>query len=262
MSYTKEDFTVVICAYGECEYLEESIKSVVNQTCLPKILISTSTPNDYIKKLSDKYGIEMRVNYDGGHVKDYNFALSQPDTAVVMLAHQDDLLDPKFVDMNLKKLNASKRPIISFCNYLEIHNNCIDRKASLMVKIKRLMLIPMKWCSGTGRGKRIIQFWGNPITHPTVVCVMKEMPKKVFDEKYKATMDWDLWERLSRQKGSFVYIDEVLLFHRMNEDNQTTKFIGTCNVRSVEEYEIFCRMWPKWIAKLIMKVYSKAEKFY
>ena len=29
-----------------------------------------------------------------------------------------------------------------------------------------------------------------------------------------------------------------------------------------DEYEIFCRFWPKPIAKLIMKFYSRAAKFY
>ena len=90
--YTAEDFTFVVCAYQECEYLEEAIRSVVAQTVKAKIMISTSTPNNYIQKIADRYGIPVRVNRDGGQIKDYNFAMEQPDTPLMMLMLQDEIL--------------------------------------------------------------------------------------------------------------------------------------------------------------------------
>lgn len=262
--YTGKDFTIVICAYGECDYLETSLKAVLDQTVKTKVLISTSTPNEHICGLAEKYGIEVRVNKDGGHVKDYNFALKQADTELCMLAHQDDIIEKKFVEKNLKELNKSKRPIISFCNYLEMHEDIVDKKPSTMVKIKRIMLAPLKipGFGGTGFGKWLIQCMGDPITHPTVVCVMKEMPKVIFREKYRASMDWDLWQRLSKQKGSFVYVSDVLLYHRMNKENATAKLLEHTNIRYEEEFEIMSRFWPKPITKLIMKIYSKAARYY
>jgi hypothetical protein len=88
------------------------------------------------------------------------------------------------------------------------------------------------------------------------------MPEVIFQENYKASMDWDLWERLSHQKGSFVYVNDVLLYHRMNEENQTSKLLKTTNHRYNEELEIFGRFWPKPIAEFIMHFYSKAAKYY
>ena len=262
--FTGNDFTFVVCAYKECEYLEESICSLVNQTVKANILISTSTPNDYVQGVADKYGIEIRVNPDGGQIKDYNFAMKQAPTELVMLMHQDEVLVKTFVERVLYELNRTQRPIVAFTNYLEMHNDIVDEKPSAMVRIKRIMLFPLcaRCLSGTWIGKRGIQLLGNPITHPTVVCVKKEMPDEVFIEKYKATMDWDLWERLSKQKGNFVYVKDVLLYHRMNDENQTVKLLNTTNARYEEEYEIFCRFWPKPIARVIMKFYSGASKFY
>lgn len=262
--YQGKDFTFVVCAYKECAYLEESIKCLVNQTIKAKILISTSTPNDYIQGIADKYGIEVRVNPDGGQIKDYNFAMKQADTDLIMLAHQDELISKYFVEKVLKELNKSKRPIIAFTDYMEMHNDKIDKKPSTMVKIKRAMLIPLRsrWLAGTSFGKRIFQCMGDPITHPTVVCVRKEMPKEIFREQYKASMDWDLWERLSRQKGTFVYVKDVLLYHRMNDENQTSKLLKTTNARYEDESDIFGRFWPKPIVKIIMHFYSKASKYY
>ena len=262
--YQGKDFTFVVCAYKECAYLEESIKCLLNQTVKANVLISTSTPNEFINNIAQRYGIEVRVNPNGGQIKDYNFAMEQADTDLIMLAHQDELISERFVERVLQELNKSKKPIIAFTNYLEMHNDVIDTKPSTMVKIKRIMLIPLKWrwLAGTSFGKWLFQCMGDPITHPTVVCVRKEMPKEIFREQFKASMDWDLWERLSKQKGTFVYVKDVLLYHRMNEENQTNKLLKTTNARYEDEYDIFCRFWPKPIAKLIMHFYSGASKYY
>lgn len=262
--YRGEDFTFVVCAYKECPYLEESIVSLLNQTVQCNILISTSTPNEYIEKLASKYQIEVRVNSDGGQIKDYNFAIDQADTELVMLAHQDEIISENFVQRVLEEINKEKRPIIAFTNYLEMHNDEVDKKASTMVKIKRIMLIPLlsRRLRSTWFGKRLIQCMGDPITHPTVVCVKKELPQEVFREKYKAAMDWDLWERLSKQKGSFVYVKDVLLYHRMNEENQTVQLINSSNIRYENEYEILQRFWCKPIAKLIMHFYKRSINYY
>lgn len=263
-NYTGKDLTFVICTYKECAYLEEAICSLMNQTVKANVIISTSTPNDYVQGLADKYDIEVKINPDGGQIKDYNFAMGLPDTELIMLMHQDEILVDTFVEKVLFELNHVRRPIIAFTNYIEMHNDIVDKRPSLMVRIKRMMLFPLyiRAFSETWLGKRGIQLLGDPITHPTVVCVKKEMPKEIFRENYKASMDWDLWERLSKQKGSFAYVKDVLLYHRMNDENQTVNLLHTTNARYEEEYEIFCRFWPMPIAKLIMKFYSKAAKFY
>ena len=262
--FEAEDFTIVICAYKECEYLEDCIKAVVGQTVKPEVKISTSTPNDHIQALADKYGIEVFVNTDGGHVKDYNFAMKLIKTPLGMLAHQDDLLHPQFVENNLRELNKATHPILAFSNYLEIHNDIIDERPSAMIRIKRLLTWParIKGFSRTVFSKRLLQCIGNPITHPTVVCVMKEFPEICFDERFAASMDWDLWERLSHKKGEFVYAKDVLLYHRMNKANTTAVLLENSNIRYTEELEILRRFWPGFIAKFIMLFYSKSAKFY
>ena len=110
--------------------------------------------------------------------------------------------------------------------------------------------------------KRLGQCLGNPITHPTVICVMNKLPETIFREDYRASMDWDLWERLSKMPGEFVYIKDVLLYHRMDKDNTTAKLIKETNVRYDEELEIMSRFWPKQIAKIIMIAYGQSARFY
>lgn len=264
-NYNGKDLTIAIIAYGECPYLEECIKSLKAQTVAADLVISTSTPNQHVKSLAQKYDIPLKVNPEKGQVKDFNFAMHQGDTPLVMMMHQDEVLRKDFVEKVLAALNHAKRPIIAFTNYIEMHNDQVDAQPSRLVQTKRFMLLPVrsKALSKTKFGKRIIQSFGNSITHPTVVCVRKELPAEYFCEQYKACMDWDLWERISRQPGSFVYIPDVLLYHRMNDLNQSAKLIKQTNYRSDEELEILGRFWPKWLARKIAKKYSKAgEKFY
>lgn len=259
-----KDLTVVICAYKECASLEECIRAIAGQTVRVRIKISTSTPNEYIQGLADKYGIRVCVNPDGGHVKDYNFALRQINTPLGMLAHQDDILCPEFVEKNLKELNRAEKPIFAFSNYIEMHNDVVDRRPSVMVRIKRMLTWPVRINKfrSTVFAKRLLQRFGNPITHPTVVCVMKEMPRICFDERFRASMDWDLWERLSRKKGEFVYVKDVVLYHRMNKENATAVLLQNSNDRYEEELEIMKRFWPSWVARIIMIFYSGSAKYY
>lgn len=262
--YEGSDLTVVICAYQECRSLEKSIRSILRQTIKPKILISTSTPNPFIQGLAEKYHIPVYVNPIGGHVRDYNYAMGLVDTALGMIAHQDDLLHPEFVEKSIAALNSASHPILSFSNYLEIVDGKIEKHPSMLIIIKRLLVWPMTVpvIRRTVFMKRLGQCLGNPITHPTVVCVMDEMPDELFREKYRASMDWDLWERLSRKKGEFVYVKDVLLFHRMDKANATARLISAGNVRYEEEFEIMARFWPKPVAKLIMAAYSQSARYY
>ena len=60
--YSAEDHTFAICAYGKSRYLEECIKSVLNQTVKTNVLMATSTPSEYLEDLAEKYGIKLFVN--------------------------------------------------------------------------------------------------------------------------------------------------------------------------------------------------------
>lgn len=263
-AFSGENVTIVVCAYKECEYLEESILSVINQSVKTRVVISTSTPNDFINGLAEKYHLEVWVNPDGGHTKDYNFAIQKTSTPVCIMAHQDDLMQTDFVKKSLEAINDSDRPIIAFTDYKEMHGTTIDKADSQMVRIKRFLLWPMKikWLSNTVFGKRLCQCLGDPIAHPSVTYIKSEMPEDCFREQYQSAMDWDLWERLSKQPGRFVYVDEVLFFHRMHEQTATAKLIGNTGRRSEEDYELLCRFWAKWIARIIMKFYKRAQTFY
>ena len=66
--------TFVICAYKESPFLEECIQSLKNQKSRSSVKMVTSTPNEHIRNLAEKYEIPLFVNEgEGGIVQDWNF---------------------------------------------------------------------------------------------------------------------------------------------------------------------------------------------
>ena len=137
--------TFVICAYKESEYLEECIKSLMNQTIKSNIIISTSTPNDYINQLADKYNIQVFINNGKkGIGEDWNFGVSQTKTDYVTIAHQDDIYNKNYLEEIVNKLNSKKDFSIAFTDYREIKNDEII-KLTKNLKIKKLLLFSLRF---------------------------------------------------------------------------------------------------------------------
>ena len=47
--------------------------------------------------------------------------------------------------------------------------------------------------------------------------------------------------------------------HRIHEESETTAILGD-HARAKEDYEMFCRFWPEWIARIMARLYSESEK--
>lgn len=249
-----------LCAYGESEYLEECIKSLKAQTIPSKIILATATPNEHMERLCEKYKIPMFINKgEHGITQDWNFAYAHAEAECVTITHQDDIYCEKYVESVVKLLDAAKQPIMFFSDYGELRNGKRVDKNRLL-RIKRIMLWPLRfkifWNSKFVR-RRILSL-GSPICCPSVTLVKKNCPEVVFQHGYRADEDWQAWELLSRRKGAFVYCKDIMMYHRIHEDSETSKILGD-NARTREDLEMFQKFWPLPIAKLLAKLYSSSE---
>jgi len=260
-SYKASDYTFVICAYKESPYLEECIRSLRSQLLSVKIILATSTPNEHIETLVQKYKLEYYVNEGkSGIAEDWNFGYCMAKGKVITIAHQDDIYEPAFAKKTLEAINMHKHPLIAFTDYGEIRNGSRVTNNRLL-NIKRIMLFPMrirKLQEIRFIRRRILSF-GSPICCPSVTFVKENLPETIFTSGYRSDVDWQAWERLSGYKGAFVYCKDILMFHRIHEDSETTAIIAD-NDRTKEDYDMLCRFWPKWIAGIIEYFYRKGEK--
>ena len=255
------DHTFAICAYKESPYLESCIKSLKRQLIKSEIIMVTHTPCDFLTDMAKKHHITLFINEgEGGITQDWNFALSKVRTKYATIAHQDDIYEPSYSAGVLAELKKAKKPIIAFTDYAEIRNNrkTVDVK---MLKIKKLMLLPMRlsFAPNSRFIRRRVLSMGDPICCPSVCFNMSYVKQPVFRNHFKSCEDWEAWENLSRYKGEFIYIPKPLMCHRIHEDSATTEIIND-NKRGKENLEMFCKFWPRPIAKLINRAYNKSEE--
>lgn len=261
MKYSSKDHTFIICAYKESEYLEKCLVSVLNQTIKSNIMISTSTPNEFIMEIAQKYRIVVHINNGiGDQADNFNFAYNQVETELVTICHQDDYYSNCYLENVLKLMNKSKKPLIFFSNYYEDRDNELI-KSNTILKFKRVLLFPLKFPLLWGNIflRKLILSLGNPICCPSVTYAKSNITKPIFNSIYKGTLDWRAWISISKNKGQFVYSSKPLTFHRIHNDSGTTETILN-NVRTSEEMEIFKSFWPNWIAIKLSRIYSSSQK--
>jgi len=251
--------TFAVCAYKESPYLETCILSLKAQTLPAKIVIATSTPNAFIDGVAERYGIPVVVNpKQKGIGFDFDFALHAGDTKLITIAHQDDQYDPKFSEMMVRAWREDM--LIAFTDYREIDKDGVTLPENRNLRIKKLLLFPLR-CRFLQRFrlfKRGAIAIGNGICCPSVTFSAEKMPEKLFSGKMKSNVDWSAWEILSRKKGSFIYIPKERMSHRIHEEATTTKLIHD-HKRTAEDYAMYRRFWPAFIAKRLCRLYSRSE---
>lgn len=251
--------TFVICAYKESEYLEDCVLSLKNQVVKSKIIMETSTPNTYIEHLAEKHGILLYVNPHGGITQDWNFGLSKVQTRYATIAHQDDIYEPEYAKKILEAFEDSRKSLIAFSGYGELRDG---KKVTdtQMLKIKELMLSPLKIKAFQGSKfvRRRILSLGDPIACPAVSFDLERVKRPIFRDGFRSCEDWEAWESISKMDGEFLYVPEILMYHRIHEESATTAIIQD-NARVEENYIMYCKFWPKPIARLINKFYTKSE---
>lgn len=251
--------TFVVLAYKESEYLEDCIKSVLNQKYKSDVVIATSTPNKFIKDLAKKYNLKVVENKKReGIGRDFDFAIETAKSKLVTIAHQDDVYDYYYSSEVVKEYQKNKNASIIFTDYYEIKN---EEKVftNRNLKIKRVLLIPLRKKAKSRFKKRCALRFGNAICCPAVTYNRDLVKIPLFNCNFKCNVDWYAWEKLSNKNGDFVYIKGKLMGHRVHEASTTTEIIKD-NIRTKEDLEMFKKFWPTPIAMLINYFYKSAEK--
>ena len=251
--------TFVICAYKEQPYLDECVKSLKNQTLKSKIIISTSTPNDFIKSVAKKYSVDLAINTKTkGHINDFCFAYDQANTKYVTLCHQDDIYYPDFAEKMVNKMEKFKNPIIGFSNYNERRNGK-TKKHNMLLILKRIINFPISIFKKSKKVRLFTLSVGNAICAPSVTYNKEKVKRPIDESELKSNIDWDTWINLAKKDGEFIYITKALLEHRIHEGSTTTSVINN-NIKNEEDFMMFSRFWPKGIARFLTRLYSGSEK--
>lgn len=254
-----KNHTFIICAYKESEYLEDCIKSIINQNVKSNVIITTSTPNKHIEKLAQKYEIKLYVNEgESGIGQDWNFGVSQTNTKYITVAHQDDIYNKNYLEEITNKINDGQDFVIAFSDYREIKNGK-EIKLTKNLKIKKILLFPLRIFKKSKFIRRRILSLGNPICCPSVTINKRITGENPYKIELKCDLDWDTWDRMADYNEGFLYIPKELMKHRIHEESETSNLIEN-NIRLEEDLLMLKKYWPTPIAKFIMKFYKNATK--
>lgn len=255
------EHTFAICAYKESPYLEKCIKSLRRQTIKSEIIMTTSTPNEYISEIAEKYNIPLFVRDGMSDIAaDWNYAYSMTKTPYLTIAHQDDIYLSDYTEHVIDEFHRSKKPLIFFSDYAELRGKKVVKRNKLL-EVKRIMLIPLRLRGlfGSRFVRRRILSFGSPICCPSVAYAKANLPDSIFRSGFRSNEDWEAWEKLSRFTGDFIYDKNILMYHRIHEDSETTAIIND-NKRSEEDMKMYSKFWPEPVAKLLVKAYADGQK--
>lgn len=257
----KNIHTFVVLAYKESTYLEDCINSVLNQSIKTNVVIATSTPNEFINQMAEKYNLKVIINKgQKGIAYDFNFAVNCVDSELVTVAHQDDIYEKDYAKEIIDAYKKNKNASIIFTDYFELRGSdkVLNNKN---LKIKRILLLPLR-IKTLGKYKffrRWVLRFGNSICCPAVTFVKKNSIKDVFICDFKCNVDWYTWEKLSKEPHDFIFIPKPLMEHRISESSTTTDIINH-GIRTKEDLIMFKKFWPTWFAKGINNFYKNSEK--
>lgn len=253
-----------LCAYKNSEYLEECLKSLVNQTVKSEVIVCTSTPSEYIDNIAAKYGVPVFVRDGKSDIRDdWNFAYNSADADFVTIAHQDDVYEPDYSEKfreTLSKFDIDKVTMF-VSGYFPYKSG--KKTTDINCKIRAFLRWPLKVKAFAGS-----KFWrrralclGNSICCPGVTYNKKKLGENVFTSEFKFNIDWDTFLKLAEVEGYFAYCKKQLVCYRIHDGATSKEFINN-NGRIIEDTAMFNKFWPAWITKIIMVFYKKAYDTY
>ena len=252
---TSSGHCFVVPAYGESPHLEACLRSLMKQSTRSPTVVCTSTPNIHIARIAERWGIPVLTNpVSGGIGSDWNFALESAPARWVTLAHQDDVYLPGFAERTVEALARHPDASLAFTGYREIEG-IQQRSYSPLLRIKRLLLelafVGSEHASSRFFKTNALRF-GCAIPCPSVTLDRENGLR--FDADLKVDLDWDAWLRLAETPGSFVYLREPLMHHRVHPGSETTSAIEA-GYRQREDAMMFRRVWPAPVANIFAFAY-------
>ena len=242
--------SIVVPAYNQEKYLDETIQSILNQDYeLIELIVLDDGSQDNTKKLLQKYDHQFYYasHPNMGQANTLNKGWFKARGEILSYLSADDLLMPNAVSTAVRYLNEDPKIVLTYCDFNLIDpNSKTIRKVSApdfdyLKMVKRLICQPgpgvffRKWAFDRTGG------W-NP--------EFRQMP------------DYDYWLRLGLY-GPFMRIPRVLASFRIHEKSMTfskaDRTMANEPVRILETYYRSKKNLPNQVVRVFPKAMSNAH---
>ena len=226
-------FSVITPSLNQSEYIEQTIKSVVQQDYLNfEHLVIDGCSTDQTISILKKYNhIKWISEKDTGQSDALNkgFRMSKGD--IIAWINSDDWYEPgAFKEVaNFFSKNPDKNVVMGDCNL-------VDEKGNLFDKV-------INWERGFAQ---IRKYWiGRSIPTQPAIFFKKKMLDSfgLLDETLQLAMDYDLWLRFARG-NRFYHIDYTVANYRFHAnakggDQNWSKFVPECKKAYRKQVSLF-----------------------
>lgn len=223
--------SVIIPNYNYAPFLEERIKSILNQTYQDFeviILDDCSTDNslDVINKYKDNPHISQIVvneKNSGSPFTQWQKGIELAKGELVWIAESDDTCEPQFLEKLAAAISQREDCVVAFCKI-----QSFDQKGNKWIST------PPNLQEGVYESRTFLSDFLS--WHPTIVnasgVIFKRAAAMKMDleyTKYKGAGDRFFWTKLA-ELGSIAYVDIILDYCRRHTSNITQKnFLGGIN---------------------------------
>jgi len=212
--------SVVIPVFNGSDYLREALDSALAQTYPDiEVLVVNDGSNDDGKTETIALSYGDRVRYfrkeNGGVAAALNFGIREMRGEYFSWLSHDDVYLPRKVEREVAVLEKCGRDAVVYSDY-----EVIDA-SSRHIEVFRAGRI-------SSPQFRMLLVTDIPVNGCTVLVPRRCFQQSgMFDERLKATQDYDLWFRMAR-RYPFVHVPEVLLRSRTHAGQGTRRMTSTC----------------------------------
>lgn len=201
--------SVILPAYNCANYLQESLKSILNQSldCFELIVIDDGSTDDtarIINNIQDKRLKALKNTNNKGLIYTLNRAIQEADGDFIARMDADDIAAPNRLRIQLDYLQKNALDLVG-CN------------AKIFgVETRRILTYPQY-----EEAIRLMALFASPFAHPTVLGRRKVF-ELLYSQEYPHAEDYELWTRVLAAGFRCGNVPQVLLNYREHA-NQISK---------------------------------------
>lgn len=222
--------SVVVAAYGEVPYLEETLSSLVNSQpdSIPIFVLDDCSPTSDVRYIAQKF--DDRITYIRSEVNrgvsgSFNAAADLVNADYLMLVGPDDRVTFSLQDF-LSGLDTSAFDAVVIQPGVSVINSMGDTVNPINDRVKN-WIAPKKDSLHFGEGLAVSLLRGDWAYNPSLLWKVSYLKEARYDETLKTAMDLDILLKLTFE-GKELYRSSSKVFeYRRHSDAVSSKNAGT-----------------------------------